>query len=98
MNASVDKIFQHKAITDDYCLGLISESKLGKRPPCDFEINALYLGSVFQLSKHITGDDQTYKRALQTFEHIMRAQPVPPLHKVTFEEYKKHRTVTIAGK
>ncbi|CRG86078.1 Fusicoccadiene synthase [Talaromyces islandicus] len=89
---------QHRAMADDYCLGLISEYKLGKRSPCDFKINNLYLDSVFQLSKQVASDDHTYKRALQAVEHTMRAQPVPPLHEVTFEEYKKHRTVSSAGK
>ncbi|KAH8696424.1 isoprenoid synthase domain-containing protein [Talaromyces proteolyticus] len=88
----------HKAIIDDYCLGLISEIKQGKRLPCEFEINNVYLDSVVRSLKQIGGNGDAYKNALQSFDFIMRSQSAPPLHEVTFEEYKRHRSVTIAGK
>jgi hypothetical protein len=89
---------QQKVIVEDYCLGLLSEWKLGASALCEFEINNLYLDSTIQAFKEMRGNDNVFKYALQMFEHILRAQIVPPLHQVNFDDYKKHRTVTIAGK
>ncbi|KAL2840668.1 isoprenoid synthase domain-containing protein [Aspergillus pseudoustus] len=89
----------HESLMLDFRVGVVSQMKIG-HCQCELEMNRIYIQSLFAFLEQMTGrglESSGFTRGLEVFDSTARAQ-VPPLQTITWEEYKKHRTTSIAGR
>ncbi|KAL3446905.1 isoprenoid synthase domain-containing protein [Aspergillus insuetus] len=89
----------HENLMLDFRVGVVSQVKLGYCQ-CEIEMNRIYIQSLLALVAQGAGRDLQggdLKRGLEVFDSTARAQ-APPLKTITWEEYKRHRTTSIAGR
>ncbi|KAL4800784.1 isoprenoid synthase domain-containing protein [Aspergillus venezuelensis] len=88
----------HERIQLDLRAAILSEVKLGRHTRCEFEINELYIKSLTSLLSQVEGIDSHFRLKYDVFDSGLAAQTVAPLHTLTWEAYKAHRTKTVGGK
>ncbi|KAL2847646.1 isoprenoid synthase domain-containing protein [Aspergillus pseudodeflectus] len=89
----------HENLMLDFRVGVVSQVKLGYCQ-CELEMNRIYIQSVLALVVQGAGrnlDGVDFKRGLEVFDSTARGQAPPP-QMITWEEYKRHRTTSIAGR
>ncbi|KAL4966087.1 bifunctional terpene synthase/polyprenyl synthetase family protein [Aspergillus stella-maris] len=88
----------HERIQLDLRAAILSEVKLGRHTRCEFQINELYIESLKSLLSQVEGIDSHFRLNYDVFDSGLAAQTVAPLHTLTWEGYKAHRTKTVGGK
>ncbi|KAL4946425.1 hypothetical protein BDV06DRAFT_218353 [Aspergillus oleicola] len=88
----------HERIQLDLRAAILSEVKLGRHARCEFEINEIYIESLIDLLNQVEGIGSHFRANYDVFDSGLAAQTVSPLHTLTWETYKAHRTKTVGGK
>ncbi|KAL4949643.1 isoprenoid synthase domain-containing protein [Aspergillus filifer] len=88
---------EHERIQLDLRAAILSELKVGRHTRCEFEINELYIESLTRLLSQVEGIRSHFRLKFDVFDSGLAAQTVAPLHTLTWEAYKAHRTKTVGG-